>query len=276
MGYSWYIYAPVTITAAERAVDAMYEALAAVVGEDLADHLEPGEALEPSELGLWPDLSVPLKPLIPSVAEQRAALDDPSKTGVSIEEAALARLAKCTATVRIDRPAGGFDPALVTALRALVAKIGPCVFTEALGFTLTTSESLITTLATQQDLATALRAIEVRDSVDGDEDEDEDEDEEEDEDEDEDEAEDEPAPDSARPEMLRMLLGEIAQQPRMRRKVSELLGNAPPLVAAFAERLARIGAEPDAACARALNVTEADLASARKALATIFRRAESR
>ena len=108
------------------------------------------------------------------------------------------------------------------------------------------------------------------------EDEDEDEEFEDDEDEDEDEDDDAPAPDSARPEVLRMLLGEIAQLPRVRRKAAELLGGAPPIVGKFAERLARLGAEPDPVVAKELGVTERDVVGARKALSILLRRAESR
>jgi hypothetical protein len=263
MSQSWSLYAPVTIAVAERAVADMYKALAAVVGPDLAEHLEPGEELEPPELGLWPEVSVPQKSVIPSVGAPGGA----KKAAVNGDEAALARLATCTASIDIEHP-NDFDPALVTALRALIASLGPCVFSGGEGSELTTSESLITKLETSLDLAAALRKLAAGESI-GEEDEEEEED-------DEDEDEDEPAPDSARPEMLRMLLGEIAQQPRIRRKVSELLGNAPPLVASVAERLARIGAETDAVAAKALAVTEADVAAARKTLATIFRRAENR
>jgi hypothetical protein len=262
MSQSWSLYAPVTIAVAERAVADMYKALADVVGPDLAEHLEPGEELEPPELGLWPEVSVPQKAVIPSVAAPAGA----KKTGVHGDEAALTRLATCTASIDVEHP-NDFDPALVTALRALMASLGPCVFSGGEGSELTTSESLIAKLETSLDLAAALRKLAAGESIGEDEEEEDDEDEEE---------EDEPAPDSARPEMLRMLLGEIAQQPRIRRKVSELLGNAPPLVAAVAERLARIGAEPDAVSAKALAVTEADVVAARKTLATIFRRAENR
>ncbi len=261
MSQSWSLYAPVSTAVAERAVAEMYKALAAVVGPDLAEHLEPGEELEPPELGLWPEASVPQKSVIPTVAAPGS-----KKPGVHGDEAALARLATCTASIDIEHP-NDFDPAQVTALRALIASLGPCVFSGGEGSELTTSESLLAKLETSLDLAAALRKLAAGESI-GEEDEEEEED-------DEDE-EDEPAPDSARPEMLRMLLGEIAQQPRIRRKVSELLGNAPPLVAAVAERLARIGVETDAVSARALAVTEGDVAAARKTLATIFRRAENR
>jgi hypothetical protein len=262
MSQSWSLYAPVTIAVAERAVADMYKALAAVVGPDLAEHLDPGEELEPPELGLWPEVSVPQKSSIPSVAAPGS-----KKPGVHGDEAALARLATCTASIDIEHP-NDFDPALVTALRALIASLGPCVFSGGEGSELTTSESLLAKLETSLDLAAGLRKLAAGESI-GEEDEEEKEDEDE-------EEEDEPAPDSARPEMLRMLLGEIAQQPRIRRKVSELLGNAPPLVATVAERLARIGVEPDAVSAKALGVTEGDVAAARKTLATIFRRAENR
>jgi hypothetical protein len=263
MSQSWSLYAPVTVAVAERAVADMYKALAAVVGPDLAEHLEPGEELEPPELGLWPEVSVAEKALIPSVSGRGAAKKAPA---VAADEAAAARLATCTASIDIEHP-NDFDPALVTALRALIASLGSSVFSGGDGSELTTSESLLTKLETSLDLAAALRKLAAGESI-GDDDEDDD-------DEDDDD-EDEPAPDSARPEMLRMLLGEIAQQPRIRRKVSELLGNAPPLVATVAERLARIGVETDAVSAKALGCTEADVAAARKTLATIFRRAENR
>jgi hypothetical protein len=264
MGHHWSLYAPVKISAAEQAVDAMYETLSDIVGDDLAEHLEPGEELAPSELGLWPDVSVPLSPHIPTAEEERRSLSDPNKVGVRFEEAALERLATCTAHVRIDRPRD-LDPALVSALRALIAKLGPCVFTEAHGFELTTSETLLATLAKLPDLTTALRAVVAAETEDEDFT-----------DEAEEEEEDEPVPDSARPEVLRMVLGEIAQRPAARRKVSELLGAAPKVVGAVAERLARIGAEPDSAIAKALGITEPEALAARVALATIFRRAERR
>ena len=266
MGHHWSLYAPVPITAAERAVEAMYEALAAIVSEDLADHLEPGEELQPPELGHWPDVLVPLSPHIPTVEEERALLADPNKVGVRFEEAALERLGKCTAHIRLEQPQD-FDPALVSALRALIAKLGPCVFTESHGFDLTTSESLLTTLAKLPDLATALRAVvsnEAEEEYSDDDGADDDED------------ADEPVPDSARPEVLRMIFGEIAKQPAARRKVSELLGAAPKIVGIYAERLARVGAEPDSAVAKGLGITEHEAVSARVALATIFRRAEKK
>lgn len=265
MSQSWSLYAPVTVAVAERAVVDMYKALAAVVGPDLAEHLEPGEELEPPELGLWPEVSVPQKSVIPSVGGRAGAQKAPA---LAADEAAAARLATCTASIDIEHP-NDFDPALVTALRALIASLGPSVFSGGDGSELTTSESLLTKLETSLDLAAALRKLAAGESIGDDDDEEEEDDEDE-------EEEDEPAPDSARPEMLRMLLGEIAQQPRIRRKVSELLGNAPPLVATVAERLARIGVETDAVSAKALGCTEADVATARKTLATIFRRAENR
>ena len=263
MSQSWSLHAPVTVAVAERAVVDMYKALAAVVGPDLAEHLEPGEELEPPELGRWPEVSVPQKSVIPSVGGRAGA---PKAPALAADEAAAARLATCTASIDIEHP-NDFDPALVTALRALIASLGPSVFSGGDGSELTTSESLLTKLETSLDLAAALRKLAAGESIGDEEEEEDDEDEEE---------EDEPAPDSARPEMLRMLLGEIAQQPRIRRKVSELLGNAPPLVATVAERLARIGVETDAVSAKALGCTEADVATARKTLATIFRRAENR
>jgi hypothetical protein len=261
MGHHWSLYAPVSISAAEQAVEAMYDALTEIVGEDLAEHLEPGEVLEPPELGLWPDVLVPLSPHIPTVEEERASLDAPDKTGVRFEEAALERLGTCTAHIRIERPKD-FDPALVSALRVLTAKLGPCVFTEARGFDLVTSESLLVTLTKRPDLATALRAAVENEAADEYDDSDDD--------------EEEPVPDSARPEVLRVVFGAIAQRANMRRKVSERLGGAPKLVGMYAERLARIGAEPDPAVAKALGITEREVVQARVALAAIFRHAEGR
>ena len=254
----------------------MYVTLGDIVGEDLAEHLEPGEELEPPSLGCWPDVSV-LKVPVPTPAEVRASLTEPGKLNVKFEESALERLAKCQSTIRIDR-AQRFDPALVSAVRSLFEELGPCVFTESQGFDLSTSESLLATLTTTQDLAAKLKAIAAGEVDEDEENEDEDEDEEfeDDEDEDEDEDDDAPAPDSARPEVLRMLLGEIAQLPRVRRKAAELLGGAPPIVGKFAERLARLGAEPDPVVAKELGVTERDVVGARKALSILLRRAESR
>ena len=242
----------------------MYETLGAIVGEDLAEHLEPGEDLEPPALGFWPDISVCSAESIPSVAELRASMADPKKKNVTLEEAALERLAKCVSAIKIDKPQD-FDPALVSAVRALFDSLGPSVFTEGQGSDLTTSESLLTTLAKQPDLASTLRAV-AAGELDDDEDLD---------DGDDDDAE-EPASDSARPEVLRKILAEIAQHPRARRKAGELLAEAPEIVATFAERLARIGAEPDPAVAKALDVKEREVLAARKALASILRRAENR
>ena len=273
MSHSWFIYTTVAPTVAERAVEAMYATLAGIVGEDLAEHLDPGEELEPPALGYWPAISVAASTPVPSADELRASLAEGGKKNAKLDEAALERLAKCRATIQIDRPQR-FDPALVSALRALFEKLGPSLFTKGPGTDLSTSESLLTSLAASTDLPAKLRAVEDGE-VDGDDEDDDDEDDEDD-DEDEDEDEDEPAPDSARPEVLRTVLGAISQVPRARRKASELLGAAPPLVGKVAERLARIGAEPDATVAQALGVDAPEVVAARKALATILRRAESR
>ena len=276
MAHSWRFYTKASRTAAGRAVDDMYEKLAAVVGEDLAEHLEPGEELEPAKLGCWPDVAVLASP-VPTADEVETAVAEAGNTGVRVQDAALKRLAKCVSSIRIDHPRD-FDPALVTAVRALVAALGPCVFSKGAGFDLLTSETLLADIAKATDLAAAMRAAVAGKLVDKDDDEDdEDDDEEEDEDdEEEEEDDDEPPSDSARPEVLRGTLAAMAELPRARRKASELMGSAPDLVARFTERLARVGAEPDAAVAKALNVTEKDVIGARKALALILRRAENR
>src|SRR4051794_33493706 len=104
MADSWLIYAPVTSTAAASALAAMYETLGGIVGEDLAEHLEPGEELEPPVLGLWPNLSVATSP-VPTAAEVRARLGDaPKKAAAKLDEAALERLASCKVTIRIAAP----------------------------------------------------------------------------------------------------------------------------------------------------------------------------
>jgi hypothetical protein len=268
MSQSWTIYTTASPEAATSAVKAMYATLAGIVGEDLAEHLEPGEELEPPSLGFWPDVSVASTPVPKSAGKGK----DFKHEGGAVE-----RLKTCKATIRIDR-AERFDPALISAMRALFESLGPCLFTK--GQDLLTSETLLATVLSNRDLAAALRAIAAGEQID-EEEEDEDEEEEEDEDEEEEddeeaEEDDEPAPDSAKPEMLRMILGEIAQIPRARRKAAELLGGAPPLVGTFAERLARVGAEPDPVAAKALAVTERDIVGARKALAIILRRSEGR
>jgi hypothetical protein len=269
MAHSWFIYTSVPSTAAESAVEAMYETLGAIVGEDLAEHLEPGEDLEPPVLGFWPNIAVATPAAIPTAAELRASVANPKKKNVTLEEAALERLAKCVTTIQIEKPQD-FDPALVSAVRALFESLGPSVFTEGQGSDLSTSESLLATLAKHPDLASTLRAV-AAGELDDDEDLDDEAEEEEQEDD-----EDEPASDSARPEVLRKILAEIAQHPRARRKAGELLAEAPEIVATFAERLARIGAEPDPAVAKALDVKEREVLAARKALANILRRAENR
>lgn len=262
MAEPWFIYATVPRTAATRAVEATYETLGGIVGKDLAEHLEPGEDLEPPVLGFWPDISVSASASVPTAEAERTSLTDPTKTGATFEEAALARLAKCMSTIRVERPEA-FDPAFVSAIRTLVENLGKSVFTNRPGFHLATSESLLASLAEYPDLASTLRAVAAGELDDEEEDEEEDED-------------DEPASDSARPEVLRKILEAIAQHPRARRKAGELLAEAPEIVGTFAERLARIGAEPDPAVAKALDVNERDVVGARKALASILRRAENR
>jgi hypothetical protein len=272
MSQPWLIYTTASRSVAEEAVESMYVTLGLVVGEDLAEHLDPGEELEPPTLGSWPDVSVLEKAPVPTSDEARASLAGSGKAKAKLDEAALTRLATCKSTIQIDQ-ATAFDPSHVSALRALFESLGPSVFTKGAGLELSTSESLLATLAGAADLAESLRAIAAGKADDDDDDEDEDD---EDDDDDLDEDDDEPAPDSAKPEMLRMMLGEIAQLPRVRRKAAELLGGAPPLVGQFAERLARVGAEPDLAAAKALGVEEREVIGARKALANLLRRAESR
>lgn len=278
MSVSWFLYSTATAPAAKRAVAATYDGLGSIVGEDLAEHLEPGEELEPVTLGHWPELSVLKSTPVPTPDEQRAELSQPDKTDVRLEEAALTRLAKCVSTVRIAGPQG-FEPTLVSALRLLVAKLGPCVFTDAPGFTLETSETLLKNLTAERDLATALKVVTSGEPVEEEKESDEDEDyeDDEDEDEDEDEAEDEEETEdaSARADILRGNLAEIAKLPRVRRKAGDFLAEAPQIVGTYAERLARIGVETDAAVAKALNVTEREVLGARNALARILRRAES-
>jgi hypothetical protein len=283
MAKTWFIYGTVSSGAAKRAVDAMYAKLAAIVGEDLAEHLDRGEELEPPTLGFWPDVSVASSG-VPAADNERASLTGPGKKAkVRFDEAALKRLAKSFSVIRFDGPRG-FDPALVTTLRVLVELLGPCVFTREPGSELITSETLLADLADLPDLPAGMRAAlagerdedEEEDEADEDED-DEDEDEEEDEDDEEvDEDEDEPAPDSARPETLRGTLAAMAELPRARRKASELMGSAPEIVVRLAERLARVGVETDAVAARALGVKDEDVVAARKALAKLLRRAENR
>lgn len=259
MGFAWTIYTPVSVAAAERAVEAMYEALAEIVGDDVADDLEPGDELEPASLGLWPDIAVARSAEIPTVEEARAWRDDPKKLPKRFEEAAIERLPQCTTEIAIDRPQG-LDPALVSALRFLLPKLGPSLFTESVEVQLTTSETFLKTLAKLPDLESA-------------QDEDDEDDEDEDEDDDAPEVEDpgevvDPA--AMRPEVLRALLGEIAQHPRLRKRVGELLHDAPPTVGAFAEHLARAGAQPDAVVAKALKVAEAEVVAARRGLALLL------
>jgi hypothetical protein len=227
----------------------MYKTLGRIVGKDLAEHLEPGEELEPPVLGCWPDITVPETSRVPDARASRG------------EKAALVRLAECVSTIRIDL-VRDFDPALVSALRAVFEDLGPSVFAKGEGVDLTTSESLLASLAKSPDLAATLRAVEAGEL--------------EEEDEHEDEDDEEPAPDSARPEVLRTILGEISQHPRARRKAGELLAEAPEIVGKVAERLARVGAEADPVVAKALDVKEREVLGARKALATILRRAENR
>jgi hypothetical protein len=247
MAHSWWIYATVSRPGAVRSVERMYKTLGRIVGKDLAEHLEPGEELEPPVLGCWPDITVPEASSVPEAAASRG------------EKAALVRLAECVSTIRIDQ-VRDFDPALVSALRAVFEDLGPSVFAKGKGVDLTTSESLLASLAKSPDLAATLRAVEAGEL----------------EEEHEDEDDEEPAPDSARPEVLRTILGEISQHPRARRKAGELLAEAPEIVGKVAERLARVGAEADPAVAKALDVKEREVLGARKALATILRRAENR
>lgn len=253
MPHSWFIYTTLARPEALRAVEATYVTLGKIVGEDLAEHLDPGEELEPPSLGAWPDIKV---------------------ASGAVPEAALALLAGCKSTIKVEG-AKGFDPALVSAVRALLAALGPCVFAEGKTAALQTSEALLKTIEKYADLAAALREVTSGDD-DDDDDEEEEEDEEDTDDEDDEDDEDEPAPDSARPAVLRTVLGAISQVPRARRKAAELLGAAPEIVGKVAERLARVGAESDADVAKALAVTEKDVVGARKALATLLRRAENR
>lgn len=259
MGYAWTIYAPVSVSAAERAVEAMYAALAEIVGEDIAEDIEPGDDLEPASLGIWPDIAVARSASIPTVEEASAWRDDPNKTEKRFEAAAIARLPKCTTRIAIDRPQG-FDPALVSALRFLLPKLGPSLFSESVEFDLTTSETLLKTLAKHPDLESAQ------------EDDDEDGDADDDDDDADDPVDDEPVVDdaAARPEVLRALLGEIAQHARLRRRVGELLHDAPPTVGAYAEHLARAGAQSDTVAAKALKLSEADVGTARRGLAALL------
>lgn len=255
MGFAWTIYTPVSVAAAERAVEAMYEALAEIVGDDVAGDLEPGDELEPASLGLWPDIAVARTAEIPTVEEARAWRDDPKKLPKRFEDAAIERLPKCATEIAIDRPQG-LDPALVSALRFLLPKLGPSLFTESVELQLTTSETFLKTLAKLPDLESAR-----------DEDDDDDDDEPGEDEEDAGEVVDAAA---TRPELLRALLGEIAQHPRLRKRVGELLHDAPPTVGAFAEHLARAGAQPDAVVAKALKVGEAEVAAARRGLAILL------
>ncbi|MDB4942819.1 MAG: hypothetical protein JWP97_2353 [Labilithrix sp.] len=280
MSESWFIYAPVTKAAAERAVAAAYQALGKIVGEDVAEDLEKGDELEPAMLGVWPDLSASSS--VPSVDEERDSLNEVGKTEVRFEEAALERLATCKSAVRIDRGIPEFDPALVTALRILVGKLGACVFTENPGSELETSEALLKRIAALPDLATAQKsedeevgAAAKKRGAAAAKSEDDDEGEEEDDEEDEDEEEvEEPLQETsdARPDAIRSTLAEIAQNPRARRKAGELLSGASDEIGAYAERLARSGPEPDAVVARALNKPEADVKAARLELAKLLRR----
>jgi hypothetical protein len=246
MAHSWWIYATVSRTGAVRSLERMYKTLGRIVGKDLAEHLEPGEELEPPVLGCWPDIMVPEVPTLPAADAKRG------------EKEAVARLSECVSTIRIDQ-VRDFDPALVSALRALFEDLGPSVFAKGEGVDLVTSESLLASLAKSPDLASTLRAVAAGELE-----------------EEEDEEAEEPASDSSRPEVLRKILGEISQHPRARRKAGELLAEAPEIVGKFAERLARIGVEADPAVAKALDVKEREVLEARKALATILRRAENR
>jgi hypothetical protein len=264
----WWIYAKVAVPAARNAVAKAYAELAGIVGEDLAEHLEAGEELEPPVLGYWPDISVATMPP-PAAADVRSALPQSSKPGPRCDEAAIGRLAVCTCSFKIERPQG-FDPALVTALRTLLNHLGPCVFSKDEGIWMT-SESVLAELSGLRDLAKTLAAV-----ASGDLDED-------DEAVDSDAADRESAADpededtaSARPETLRQTLFAMAEYPRARRKANAMMGEAPELVAKFVERLARVGPETDAVAAQALGARDEEIRAARKSLAAILRRAETR
>src|SRR6476620_3715294 len=101
MSNSWLIYTTASRPAAESAVETMYETLGGIVGEDLAEHLDPGEELEPPSLGSWPDVSVLDKVPVPTADEARASIAGSGKGKAKLDEAALERLASCKATIQI-------------------------------------------------------------------------------------------------------------------------------------------------------------------------------
>jgi hypothetical protein len=267
MDSTWWIYTSASAAHSKKLVRSVYEALSAIVGEDLAEHLEPGEELEPPVLGYWPDITLSAR-AIPSTGDHAETASGGTNDS---DETVRTRLGRCLSAIQIERPQG-FHPALVTAVRLLLAQSESAVFSRN-DRHFVTGERLLEELKGSRDLSATLRAV-AAGELDADEEFEQDED-----DTDHgsrskaDSPEDEDAL-AAKPEALRQTLIAMADYPRARRRASAMMGDAPALIATFVERLARVGAESDAAAATALQVAEQEIVAARRTLAGILKRAE--
>lgn len=255
MAFTWTLYLTDSVDAGRRAIERAHAELETLLGADRTAALKSDDYDDDDELGSWPELEA-VADRVPTVEAERAALDDPKKSDVLCEQAALKRLGTCRSQIDVLRPRGfEDDPALVTAMRSLLKSVGPAVFCEQRGFHLITSETLAAKLGRYRDLAAAIEDAE----------------------EEEDEGapiseEDAPVDEGAKPAELRRMLGFIADDHHARRRAGHLLTAAPELVNRLAGSLARDGVASEAELALRLKVTPAELAAACTALARIIDR----
>jgi hypothetical protein len=247
VSYEWTLYVLASTDEAMRAVDAVYEELHSLLGPDLVRQLEREDEY-PEALGAWPSLFVSKGP-IPTPDEERAALEEPDKLGVTFEPAAIARLGECRALIDIERPtAFDQDPTLVTTVRLLIHRLGlgNAVFCRERGFDLATSETIIQQLASYRDLPAALR--EGPTSAEADE------------------------VEPSNRQVHRMLAG-ISARPEARAAARALLDEASPAVQQLAMEIARSGTRSDEELASSLGLTKKSVAEARQQVLEILRRA---
>jgi hypothetical protein len=247
MSHEWTIYVRSSTDEATRVVRAVYEDLDSLLGSDLVRRIERDEEY-PAALGAWPSLVVSKGP-VPTPDEERAALEEPGKRGVTFEAAAVARLGECRARIDIQRPtAFDEDPTLVTTLRLIFHRLeGGAVFCRDRGFDLATSETILERLATHRDLAAALR--EQATSAEPDE------------------------VDLSSPQSLHRMLAGISERKEARRAARALLDEASPVVQRLMTEIARSATRSDEELASSLGLTTQTVAEGRAEVLDILRRA---
>jgi len=249
VGHSWTLYTEATSDKALAAIEATYDALEGLIGEDTLRRYEDNDAY-PEAFGVWPELEARTGP-VPSPAEERTLLEEPNKINVRFEEEALVRLGRCRARIDIDRPlAFAENPTLVTAIRTLIQRVGPSVFCENRGFDLVTSESLLKAIAKNKDLAAALAEA----GEEG--------------------AGEEEADESTNARTIHRVLATMAANASMRRTAMELLEKADPDVAKVAAIIAQRGPGDDERLALWTGLHEEDVKDARVALAALLKRVQ--